>query len=52
MGCAVTEAEDFWELVGRMAATRQMGELERAARVIERGNAALEGLPPEGEWQS
>ena len=31
---------------------RQMDELERAALAVERGNALLDDLPPEGTWQS
>lgn len=43
---------EFEEIVAAEYTQREADNLELMARVIERGNAALEGLPPEGEWQS
>lgn len=41
---------EFEEIVAANYRQREMDELERAARVIERGNQRLAELPPEGEW--
>lgn len=41
----------FEEIVAAEYTQCEADALELMARIIERGNAALEGLPPEGEWQ-
>lgn len=41
---------EFEEIVAANYRQCEMDGLELMARIIERGNAALEGLPPEGEW--
>lgn len=42
---------EFETIVAAEYTQREMDDLEMMARIIERGNAALEGLPPEGEWR-
>lgn len=46
----MTELEIFWAIIGRSFKQREADNLELMARIIERGNARLAGLPEEGEW--
>lgn len=46
----MTEFEIFQQVVSDSYKQREVDELERAARAVERGNATLADLPPEGEW--
>lgn len=41
---------EFEEIVAANYRQREMDEMERAARAIERANERLANLPPEGEW--
>lgn len=43
---------EFERIVAENYKQREMDDLELAALAVERGNANLEGLPPEGEWQA
>lgn len=44
--------DEFEAIVFCNFSQREADNLELLARIVERGNAALADLPPEGEWQS
>ena len=48
----MTEFEIFQQVISDSYKQREMDSLERAARAVERGDAKLADLPPEGEWLS
>lgn len=41
---------EFEAIVAAEYTQSEADNLELMARIVERGNAALEGLPEEGEW--
>lgn len=48
----MTEFEEFQAVVARSYKQREKDSLEEWAAMVERLNAKLAGLPPEGEWTS